>query len=115
MLRPRPVLDEAVQVCLLDSDPGGVDVRRLQVDERRALFRDFDRDGNGVIEASDLEAIMRDMGFTLSTTEVRNMLREVDASGDGVVDCASDPRYAPRLVRHTVRGARCVASTSSMK
>lgn len=51
------------------------------------LFALFDRDGNGRITASELQAVMgRVAGERVSNEEVEAMIKEADTNGDGVLD-----------------------------
>ncbi|KAK6931426.1 EF-hand domain [Dillenia turbinata] len=49
------------------------------------VFRSFDRDGNGVITASELAGSMAKMGHPLTYGELAEMIREADEDGDGVI------------------------------
>ncbi|XP_053384693.1 uncharacterized protein LOC123536689 [Mercenaria mercenaria] len=49
-------------------------------------FKVFDRDGNGKISAAELRHVMTNLGEKLTDDEVREMIREGDADGDGQID-----------------------------
>ncbi|KAL9275017.1 putative calcium-binding protein CML16 [Drosera capensis] len=49
------------------------------------MFRSFDRDGNGVITASELAGSMAKMGHPLTYKELADLMKEADADGDGVI------------------------------
>ena len=47
--------------------------------------RVFDKDGNGLISASELRIVMDNLGEKLTDDEVDEMIREADLDGDGMV------------------------------
>jgi Ca2+-binding EF-hand superfamily protein len=53
--------------------------------ELSEAFRAFDKDGNGVISASELKNMMRSLGDKVTDEEIHNIMTEVDVNGDGVV------------------------------
>lgn len=56
-----------------------------------ALFRVFDRDGNGFITAAELAHSMARLGHALTADELAGMIREADTDGDGRI---SFPEFA---------------------
>lgn len=50
------------------------------------LFQRFDVNKDGVIDSSDLKALMGDIGNELRDSEIFDMIQEADKNGDGVVD-----------------------------
>ncbi|XP_052103548.1 calmodulin-like [Mytilus californianus] len=57
-----------------------------QISECRAAFRLFDKDGDGTITTQELGIIMRSLGQNPTDIELKNIIDEVDADGDGTVD-----------------------------
>ncbi|KAF4634399.1 hypothetical protein G7Y89_g3712 [Cudoniella acicularis] len=55
-------------------------------EELRAAFNVFDRDHNGVISAAELREVMISLGETLTPAELDEIMREVDADGNGTID-----------------------------
>lgn len=51
--------------------------------ELLAVFRAFDRDGNGFITAAELVHSMARLGHSLTVRELSDMIREADTDGDG--------------------------------
>lgn len=51
-------------------------------------FNLFDKDKNGSISVQELSQVMRNLGHTQTEEEVRRMIGEVDADGNGTVDFA---------------------------
>ncbi len=78
--------------CVANGDGNGEkrpnELTRTTTSSRELLevFRAFDREGTGCIDASDLQSAMKKIGYVLASTEVCSMLRQVDQSGDGTVD-----------------------------
>ena len=46
----------------------------------------FDRDGNGLIDKSELKATMKSLGENLSDKDIKAMIRAADKNGDGKID-----------------------------
>ncbi|KAL2652771.1 hypothetical protein R1flu_020899 [Riccia fluitans] len=59
------------------------EAQRYNEEELLALFRAFDRDGNGFITAVELAQSMARLGHTLTVKELADMIREADTDGDG--------------------------------
>ena len=57
-----------------------------QVAEFKEAFSLFDKDGDGTISTTELGIVMRSLGQNLSEIELQDMIKEVDADGNGVVD-----------------------------
>jgi Ca2+-binding EF-hand superfamily protein len=58
-----------------------------QVDKMRALFDAFDTDGNGEIDAEELQDGLEEMGVRISPVDSRNMLKSIDRVGkDGEIN-----------------------------
>merc|ERR1712060_664618 len=55
-------------------------------EELRAAFRVFDRDGNGLISASELRHVMTHLGEKLSEEEVDIMIQEADVDMNGQIN-----------------------------
>eukprot|EP00340_Litonotus_pictus_P001992 CAMPEP_0170526000 /NCGR_PEP_ID=MMETSP0209-20121228/11462_1 /TAXON_ID=665100 ORGANISM="Litonotus pictus, Strain P1" /NCGR_SAMPLE_ID=MMETSP0209 /ASSEMBLY_ACC=CAM_ASM_000301 /LENGTH=116 /DNA_ID=CAMNT_0010815589 /DNA_START=57 /DNA_END=407 /DNA_ORIENTATION=- len=51
-------------------------------EEMKQVFRLFDRDGNGLIGASELKSLMIGIGEKITDDEVEDMIREADKDGD---------------------------------
>ncbi|XP_063727576.1 uncharacterized protein LOC134855109 isoform X1 [Symsagittifera roscoffensis] len=65
------------KVYLLNRDPEK---------ELRDAFKVFDRNGDGVLDASEISKIMRSMGERLTEREIQTMINEADRNGDGKID-----------------------------
>ncbi|GLJ14165.1 hypothetical protein SUGI_0227340 [Cryptomeria japonica] len=57
-------------------------------EQLRAIFRLFDRDGNGFITAAELAHSMARLGHALTVKELTGMIREADTDGDGQISFA---------------------------
>ncbi|KAL3874262.1 hypothetical protein ACJMK2_037302 [Sinanodonta woodiana] len=55
-------------------------------EELREAFRVFDRDRNGFISAAELRHAMENLGEKLTDEDVKGMVREADADGDGQIN-----------------------------
>ena len=53
----------------------------VRSDELRAVFREFDKDGNGVISIDEAREAFRNLAF--NEDEIENLVRAYDANGDG--------------------------------
>ncbi|KAH7302159.1 hypothetical protein KP509_23G058900 [Ceratopteris richardii] len=54
-------------------------------EQLKALFRVFDRDGNGFITAAELAHSMARLGHALTDKELTEMIEEADTDGDGQI------------------------------
>ena len=54
-------------------------------DELKEAFKLFDKDGNGIISASDLRQVMTNLGQVLTDEDIREMIFESDIDGDGQI------------------------------
>ena len=55
----------------------------LQTEEElKEAFRVFDKDGKGLISASDIRRVMLNVGEKITDDEVDDMIREADIDGD---------------------------------
>ena len=57
-----------------------------QSQDIREAFQALDRNGDGFITADELRNVMSKLGENLSDQEVRAMIAEADANGDGRID-----------------------------
>jgi Ca2+-binding EF-hand superfamily protein len=70
--------------------PGEDDVQ-LEAAHLRELFDRFNTDGDEYIDADELKRALADVGLNLSSKEVRDVINEFDADGDG---CLSFEEFA---------------------
>jgi calmodulin len=56
------------------------------VEEARAAFAVFDRDGDGFIDAGELGSVLRSLGFGSGAEECRHMIDAYDEDRDGRID-----------------------------
>lgn len=54
-------------------------------EEMKQVFKLFDRDGNGLVGASELKSVMIGIGEKITDDEVEDMIREADKDGDGYI------------------------------
>ena len=59
---------------------------RGQEQEIQKVFARFDRDGNGTIEAKELEVIMNQMGSKPTAEQIADMIQAADADASGTID-----------------------------
>eukprot|EP00499_Haloplacidia_sp_CaronLabIsolate_P007069 CAMPEP_0196781380 /NCGR_PEP_ID=MMETSP1104-20130614/9620_1 /TAXON_ID=33652 /ORGANISM="Cafeteria sp., Strain Caron Lab Isolate" /LENGTH=187 /DNA_ID=CAMNT_0042151609 /DNA_START=22 /DNA_END=585 /DNA_ORIENTATION=+ len=57
-----------------------------QLEEIREAFNLFDTDGNGAIDARELKAAMRALGFQVKKAEIRKMIADIDKDESGTID-----------------------------
>ena len=56
------------------------------LDEIKAAFDLFDKDGSGSIDTYELRDAMKALGVYLSKDKVKEMMKEVDTDGSGTVE-----------------------------
>ncbi|KAE8663878.1 putative calcium-binding protein CML25 [Hibiscus syriacus] len=59
---------------------------QIHLQELEEVFKKFDVNGDGKISSCELGSVMCSLGQKPSDEELRNMIQEVDADGDGFVD-----------------------------
>jgi Ca2+-binding EF-hand superfamily protein len=59
--------------------------KKYSQDELHVAFRQFDQDGSGYIQASELENIMHKMGRRFNKLQIDTMVKSLDTSGDGKI------------------------------
>ena len=57
-----------------------------QIAEFREAFALFDKDHDGTISSNELETILKSLGQAPTKEELKDMINEVDADGNGTVD-----------------------------
>ena len=57
-----------------------------RITEFKAAFELFDRDRDGAINNKELGTIMRNLGQNPSEEELKEMIKEIDLDGNGVID-----------------------------
>ena len=58
----------------------------FQIEEYKEAFDLFDKDGDGVIDTQELDFVLRALGIRLNSTELQEMIAEVDEDGNGTID-----------------------------
>ena len=69
-----------------------------QIGEYKEAFSLFDMGGDGTIRASDLGSVMRSLDQHPSRMELQDMINEVDADGNGIIDF---PEFCTLMARQT--------------
>lgn len=59
---------------------------KFKVEEMKAVFRIFDKDGDGFISADEIQQVMSNHGDTFTDEQVKQMMKGADANGDGKID-----------------------------
>merc|ERR1712131_138253 len=57
-----------------------------QVNEFKAAFDLFDKDGDGTVTTKEIGAVLRKMGQDPTEDELRQMIHDVDSDGNGHID-----------------------------
>ncbi|KAF2137464.1 uncharacterized protein K452DRAFT_312287 [Aplosporella prunicola CBS 121167] len=62
------------------------DLAQRQIDDIRAAFAVFDKNGDGQISAQELGEVMRSLGQNPTESELQDMVNELDLDSTGTVD-----------------------------
>jgi len=85
----KKILKRTAKDGLMDFDTF-VNITSLKVqdpaEETLNTFKMFDKDGNGFITEQELKQSMHEMGVPLSDEDVKQMIKDKDINGDGVID-----------------------------
>ena len=54
--------------------------------EALLAFRSFDKNGDGLIDVGELTETMKELGVDLSDEDAREMMKEADSNGDGLIN-----------------------------
>lgn len=57
-----------------------------QLQSIKTSFRKFDRDGDGSVDASEVEKVMQDLGNTYDDQTLQDMISDADVNGSGVIE-----------------------------
>ena len=63
-----------------------LDVPEDKLHEYREAFDMFDKDHSGSISVDEISKIMKNFGNPMSKDEIREMIKDIDTSGDGELD-----------------------------
>lgn len=66
------------------------------VKELTAIFKVFDKDGDGKISKSELGVVLRSLGDDMSDDELDEVIVKVDGDGDGLIDLQEFIRFHTR-------------------
>jgi len=75
----------------------------------RKLFKVSDKNGDGVLQPDELEALLSLSGFNFSAREVQDVIREADLNSDGVIEY---DEFVPIALKFLIN--REVAATTSV-
>ncbi|KAF9345907.1 hypothetical protein BGX34_004370, partial [Mortierella sp. NVP85] len=64
-------------------------------------FSLFDKDGDGCITTKELGSVMRSLGQNPTDSELQDMINEVDADGNGIIDFPEFLTMMARKMRDT--------------
>ncbi|VEL36621.1 unnamed protein product [Protopolystoma xenopodis] len=69
-----------------ESESASENLTEEQISEFKEAFSLFDKDGDGAITIKELGTVMRSLGQNPTDDELRDMINEVDADGNGTID-----------------------------
>mmetsp|Transcript_24217 Transcript_24217/g.48164 ORF Transcript_24217/g.48164 Transcript_24217/m.48164 type:complete len:160 (-) Transcript_24217:76-555(-) len=70
-----------------------------QIEEFKDAFSLFDRDGDGTITTAELGTVMRSLGQSVTESDLKDMISEVDADNSGALDFAEFLTMMVRKIR----------------
>ncbi|GMI12669.1 hypothetical protein TrVE_jg3124 [Triparma verrucosa] len=70
-----------------------------QIEEFKDAFSLFDRDGDGTITTVELGTVMRSLGQSVTESDLKDMISEVDADNSGTLDFAEFLTMMVRKIR----------------
>lgn len=58
----------------------------MNSEEMINFFKVFDKDGNGLITASEIRQAMSNLGMVLDDNQIHQMIKAADVDGDGQIN-----------------------------
>lgn len=87
VVREPDFWEEVKEMTLSDVEAIPEEEEGADQDSRlKQMFKAFDKDNSGTIDANELHQMMLYMGITTTDAEVRQMIASVDENGDGDID-----------------------------
>ena len=68
------------------SKPKVITMDEALLQKLKSSFTIFDDDGDGTITPQELGTVLREAGATMEPKDVRELVKQVDYNGDGVLD-----------------------------
>lgn len=93
-----------VFLCVLFCSSESIMAEHLtdeQIGEFKEAFSLFDKDGDGSITIQELGTVMRSLGQNPTEVELKDMIREVDADGNGTIDFSEFLNLMARKMKDT--------------
>eukprot|EP00658_Telonema_sp_P-2_P083178 TRINITY_DN8940_c0_g1_i1.p1 TRINITY_DN8940_c0_g1~~TRINITY_DN8940_c0_g1_i1.p1 ORF type:complete len:592 (+),score=171.29 TRINITY_DN8940_c0_g1_i1:110-1885(+) len=69
-----------------DKDPMHVKLRAATGADLEAIFNKIDTDGPGALDEAEIKSLAAELGFPLTSTELKNAMVMMDSNGDGQVE-----------------------------
>lgn len=76
----------APTACAQNADSNPKKLSKEELEEFKAVFTLFDRNGDGFLDASELKATMASLGERVTDAQAAEMIVEADSNGDGKLD-----------------------------
>ncbi|KAG8049192.1 hypothetical protein GUJ93_ZPchr0009g659 [Zizania palustris] len=76
-------------------------LKQEEIVEFRKAFSFFDKDGDGCITLEELDTVVRSLGQTPTAEELEEMIRDVDADGNGSIEFGE---FLALMARKAARG-----------
>ncbi|KDO26433.1 hypothetical protein SPRG_08236 [Saprolegnia parasitica CBS 223.65] len=100
----KPGIQEAMQTLL--ASVGGHDVR--------AIFRRFDEDTSGTIDAAELKHLLMALGQSVDDAQLPQILAAMDTGGDGVISLEEFTTWWVCMQRRSIASLNAQALTSQV-
>ena len=103
---------KAARSALMTKLGPAVDDPALLESKAAEIFKEFDSDANGGIDAAEIKSCFGKVGVILSDKEVKAMIEEADEDGDGLIDAVEFKNLLTEEVARykRVTTALCVVS-----
>ncbi|XP_061173350.1 calmodulin-A-like [Saccostrea echinata] len=69
-----------------DKNSKSKELSQLQIEEIRGVFNACDHDGNGTVDAGELQNVMQACGQNPTTSELQDIINDVDNDGNGSLE-----------------------------
>lgn len=74
-----------------------MDIPEEELEEYKAAFAMFDKDGSGTISAKEFTKVLKNLGQKVTKEEAANIMKDIDVDGSGEIDFEEFITYMKKI------------------